>query len=94
MLMFPVFALSYILSIQGSELGNVTEKCYPKQVVQDTEGKKVVFHLRSQAVVDPRLLNLLTFQFSLDLPWQTVSSCTDRLNPTLKPEGEYKICKQ
>ena len=63
MLMFPVFALSYVLSIQGSELGDVTEKCYLKQVVQDTEEKKVVFHLRCQAAVGPRLLNLLLFIF-------------------------------
>ena len=43
-----------------------------KQGEQDTEGKKAVIHLRSQAVADPRPLNLFTSSFSLfhpDFTW-------------------------
>ena len=58
---------------------------YLKQGGEGIEERKVVIHLRSQAVVDPGPLNHISSYFltlTWILPGLTSSSCTDRLNPT------------
>ena len=64
---------------------------YLKQGGEGTEERKVVIHLRSQAVVDPGPLNHIS-SYILTLTWilpgLNASSCTDRLNPTLTPRRD------
>ena len=65
---------------------------YLMRGVQGTEEKKVVIHLRSQAVDDPTLFNPFTSSFQAwILPELTSLSCTDISNPTWTPGQEDRI---